>query len=30
MIVDTLEYNYIDINEIVFKKIKSVDDDNCM
>lgn len=26
MIVDTLEYNYIDINEIVFKKIKSVDD----
>lgn len=26
MIVDTLEYDYIDINDIVFKKIKSVDD----
>lgn len=26
LIVDTLEYNYIDINDIIFKKIKSVDD----
>ena len=26
MIVDTLEYDYIDINDIVFQKIRSVDD----